>query len=588
MKKFLPYLFALLTFSACLEKEELHPVADNNDQMQVPEKVHVISNTEHKGAIVEIKKDRITLQATNETQSFAIGDFVASGVTDKTPYGLLKKITDISKDGSVTTLSVENTSLGEVFESQHVDKYVNQYYSVENVDQKTLNVEYLGNGRFELKKEIVEGAFNSKISLIFKPEFEFEWIKKAGSQSPQVLKMATKLNIEDFTVTGTYSQAIEHRIATIELPPVTVNLGIPIVFKNSLYLDLSTSVVVQSDYDAGLSVENSYLKAGVAYYDGYGWYNTSTYDFGNVQPFRPENTGYSFNGNMVFPKLTLEASPYGISAFNFYGLAEFNSNVDYKSSRNPNLNIFSFVRCEAGINAKLWSIIDENYSYDKSFEQWTLFSGSVYDLPSVPGIHTTPETGRFDEITDIPNNHWAYNELKYLINHYLAGYPDNTFKPENQLTRAEFAAMVVAILDPDIKPEYANRTFTDISGHWAQEAILQAARAGYLAGFPDGTFRPHEKITRLHLLISLSNGLNQTGGEYDQVSSLIYDSYAIPGWAEQAVANAATSNMIVNYPSKNYLKPNNKITRAEAVAIFYRGLVYEGYFINPFTSQFLL
>jgi hypothetical protein len=588
MKKIVFLTLVSLILFACTDNEEFHPASESMDQMATPENVHLISNSANKGTIIEIKKDYITLESNKANQSFAIGDYIASDVTNKTPYGLLKKITGIDHNGSQTTYKLENAPLGEVFENQHINKYISQGYECKESDTKTLNVDYLGNGRFELKKEISEGAFNSNISLVFKPEFEFEWIKKAGSQAPQVLKMATKLNIEDFTITGTYSQAIEHRIASIELPPVTINLGIPVVFKNSLYLDLSTSVVIQSNYDAGLSVENSYLKAGVAYYDSYGWYNTSTYDFGNVQPFRPENTSYSFKGNMVFPKLTLEASPYGISAFNFYGLAELNSTIDYKSSRNPNLNITSFVRCEAGINAKLWNIIDENYSYDHSFDQWTLYSGNIYDLPLIPYISTNPETGRFDEITDISANHWAYNELKYLINKYLSGYPDNTFKPENQLTRAEFAAMVVAILNPNIKPEYANRDFTDINGHWAHDAILQAARAGYLAGFPNGTFKPQDKITKLHLIISLSNGLKQTGGEYDEISPLIYDSYAIPDWAEQAVANAAINNMIVNYPNKHYLKPNNNIKRAEAVAVFYRALVYQGYFVNPFNSNYLL
>ncbi len=586
MKKLLTFLLLIGLITSCTYEDDFAP-PKKTQNAQKPENVHILSDSKGTIQFIDLENDKIILQSTKEETVYEKGDFIASGVTKQAPYGFIKKITEVKTNETQVALKTAPATLGEVFQHQAIDVKKTKTFTFHDENNKTLDVNYLGDGQFELIKEIVDGSFNSKISLTFQPEFEFVWIKLAGSQSPQTLKMAVKFNVIDFTITGTFNQAVEHRIASIELPPVTINLGIPVVFKNSLKLDMSAAVQIQSTYDAGFSVQNGYVRSGVAYYDSYGWYNISNYDFGDTQPFKPENTSYQFKGNMVFPTVLLESSPYGISAFTFYGLAELNSITDYKSTRTPSLNIYSYVRCEAGVNAKLWNIIDDNYSYDYNFPQWEFYSGNISNLPSMPGIYTTPETGRFDEITDVPEGHWAYNELKYLINNYLAGYPDNTFRPANQLTRAEFASMVVAILDPEIKPEFADRTFNDINGHWAEDVILQAARAGYLAGFPDGTFRPQNKITRLHLLVSLTNGLQQTGGEYENISPMLYDSGSISQWAEQAVANAATNNMMVNYPNKHFLRPNDQITRAEAVAIFYRALVYKGYFVNPYTSPYL-
>ncbi|HPP44090.1 MAG TPA: S-layer homology domain-containing protein, partial [Caldisericia bacterium] len=92
---------------------------------------------------------------------------------------------------------------------------------------------------------------------------------------------------------------------------------------------------------------------------------------------------------------------------------------------------------------------------------------------------------------DVPESYWAYKEINKLVElGILKGYPDGTFKPGNNVTRAEFATMVVlakklTLISP------ATPTFKDVpTNHWAYKQVETAAKAGYLKGYPDGTFGP--------------------------------------------------------------------------------------------------
>jgi hypothetical protein len=75
----------------------------------------------------------------------------------------------------------------------------------------------------------------------------------------------------------------------------------------------------------------------------------------------------------------------------------------------------------------------------------------------------------------------------------IRGFPDGTFKPDASITRAQFAAMFARF---DSSSYSGADKFSDISGHWAANLIDRAAVKGWVEGFPDGTFRPDENITR--------------------------------------------------------------------------------------------
>ena len=87
----------------------------------------------------------------------------------------------------------------------------------------------------------------------------------------------------------------------------------------------------------------------------------------------------------------------------------------------------------------------------------------------------------------------------------LEGYEDGTFRPDASITRAEFAA-IASRFD---KLEAGSKTFSDVpESHWAYEAISSAAEKGWINGYPDGTFRPENAITRAEA-VTLANAVLQ-------------------------------------------------------------------------------
>lgn len=104
---------------------------------------------------------------------------------------------------------------------------------------------------------------------------------------------------------------------------------------------------------------------------------------------------------------------------------------------------------------------------------------------------------------DLSNTRWSATAISYMNElGLIKGYPDGTFKPEKSITRAEFAAMAT---------RFANlfggglQGFVDVPyTHWANDVIAKAASAGWVSGYPDGTFKPENKITRAEV-VSITN-----------------------------------------------------------------------------------
>lgn len=180
----------------------------------------------------------------------------------------------------------------------------------------------------------------------------------------------------------------------------------------------------------------------------------------------------------------------------------------------------------------------------------------------------TPGQGAFPDIA----GHWAKDFIEGLASRdIIKGFPDGTFKPNNSLTRAEYAALLAKAFD--LQPIRPATNFKDIPAtFWARAVIEQANRGGFLAGYPDLTFRPSQNLTREQALVSLVNGLGLTGGVLNSLS-VYADRAQISTYALDAIATATSKKMVVNYPQRNQLSPGRDITRAEIAAFVYQTLV---------------
>ena len=109
-----------------------------------------------------------------------------------------------------------------------------------------------------------------------------------------------------------------------------------------------------------------------------------------------------------------------------------------------------------------------------------------------------------NKFSDISNDYWGKNEVNYLASKgILIGYEDGTFRPENPITRAEIATILVRA-NTDIK-EKIKAVFPDVNDeYWAKKYIDKANELGYMIGYEDGTFRPENPITRAETVVTLN------------------------------------------------------------------------------------
>ncbi|MGA7935304.1 MAG: S-layer homology domain-containing protein, partial [Kovacikia sp.] len=176
--------------------------------------------------------------------------------------------------------------------------------------------------------------------------------------------------------------------------------------------------------------------------------------------------------------------------------------------------------------------------------------------------------------TDI-EGHWAANFILGLANQNLIrGFEDGTFRPDANINRAQYAAVIANAFKPPIKRDGIN--FPDVPANfWAKSAIDQSYRGGFISGFPDGTFKPDVNVLRLQILLSLVSGLGLPAAD-PTVLNTYTDQDKIPQNARSAVAIATQQGLVVNYPTVRQLNPVNEATRAEVCAMTYQALVRAG------------
>jgi len=163
--------------------------------------------------------------------------------------------------------------------------------------------------------------------------------------------------------------------------------------------------------------------------------------------------------------------------------------------------------------------------------------------------------------------HWAEDRIISLIeNGSIAGYPDGSVKPNIDMTRAEvITALIKAIgLEPAKNPKLK---FADIKSipDWAQGYIQVAVDNGIIQGYPDNTYKANNKVTRSEFLVMAMKAYKY---ETSKNTSLKFaDAKDIPSWALGYVAKAVETTIIEGYKEDNTVKPNNRITRAEVITI---------------------
>ncbi len=163
------------------------------------------------------------------------------------------------------------------------------------------------------------------------------------------------------------------------------------------------------------------------------------------------------------------------------------------------------------------------------------------------------------------SNHWAQKAIGELHQQGLiSGYEDNSFKPDDYMTRAEYVSVVNKVMKFTDEKEIS---FSDVKdGDWYKNAIAVAVANGYCSGYEDATFRPNAKITRAEASVMLSKALGLTEAIEDFKFS---DASEIPSWAKMEINRLVGAKYISGYPDSSF-KAQNNISRAEAFAMLHR------------------
>lgn len=162
------------------------------------------------------------------------------------------------------------------------------------------------------------------------------------------------------------------------------------------------------------------------------------------------------------------------------------------------------------------------------------------------------------------------------ITGYINGYPDGTFRPGKSMTRAE-AASILAKLQRLPLTDSSKPAFSDADG-WYNAVINAVVKAGYMKGYPDGSFKPDKPITRAEFATMLSHFMSAK-----TASNPFTDTNG--NWAKEAIDKAYAQGIIKGYED-NTFRPAADVSRAEAVAMVNRtfNIKKAGDVKNPFTD----
>lgn len=185
---------------------------------------------------------------------------------------------------------------------------------------------------------------------------------------------------------------------------------------------------------------------------------------------------------------------------------------------------------------------------------------------------------------------WAQSCIVELTQRgIISGYPDGSFRPNNPVTRAEYASMVGKAFPNAARVRSATR-FVDVpSGYWAFNSITFASQTGFLSGYPGNVFNPGQNIPRAQVLVSLSSGLNYTPAQpVASTLGLFADASAIPGYAQTGIAAATERRLVVNHPDVRLLNPNQLASRAEVSAFLCQALTGTGQLAAVVPAQYVV
>lgn len=157
--------------------------------------------------------------------------------------------------------------------------------------------------------------------------------------------------------------------------------------------------------------------------------------------------------------------------------------------------------------------------------------------------------------------HWAKDSVMKLMEAgIVSGYQDGSFRPDRTISRAEFTVMLVKAL----KLESGGEVFADTASHWAKDSIATAAAHGIINGYDENSFGPDDPVTREQAALIITRAAR---AESSDGAVSFTDSAQISPWAQSGVAAAVSGGFFTGYPDGSFRPQNNMTRAEAAVLI---------------------
>ncbi|HAL65919.1 MAG TPA: hypothetical protein DCP10_10175, partial [Bacteroidales bacterium] len=173
-------------------------------------------------------------------------------------------------------------------------------------------------------------------------------------------------------------------------------------------------------------------------------------------------------------------------------------------------------------------------------------------------------------------NHWAKKTINDMGSRMIiSGVGDDMFEPKREITRAEFAAILVRALG--LKPGIGNNSFSDVAGtDWYCDYVKTATKYNLITGYGNGKFGPMDNITREQAIVMITRAMSMTGlkveftdGEKENILKAFKDANESADYAKESLAVCIKSGVVCSRDGE-LVAPKDNISRAEVATIVQR------------------
>ncbi|WP_169834445.1 S-layer homology domain-containing protein [Paenibacillus donghaensis] len=198
----------------------------------------------------------------------------------------------------------------------------------------------------------------------------------------------------------------------------------------------------------------------------------------------------------------------------------------------------------------------------------SLIVGMIQPGPLLTGKAAAAAVDGVASIANDTTGHWAEKQLnEWMENGYIKGFQDGSFRPDQAIARIEFVTLVNRLF---AYKGTADISFKDVpTKAWFASEVSAASQAGYVKGFPDGTFQPNKSLSRVEAAVMLAKLTPLLMKEGDNPLDVFKDAGSVPGYGRDALSALMVAGYMKGFPDQT-VGPAKSLTRAEAVVLLDR------------------